>query len=247
MAPIIDDIIMSLRACRLPGSVTRRAQRCGRNARALQRNAVAQRVVGRREVTLDVVRERIHAGGCRDRRRQAQREFGVGKHHPGKNLRAEDDALEVRVVLAHHRRAADFGAGARGGGQRDEVRQRVADGAHLRMVPDVLEDVAFVRGGHADHLGHVQRRAPAETDDAVGVVRLVGRRTVHHLAAGRVAEHAGKHGHVQPVEMGPEFGQHRQGAERAVGDDQRALETLLQQMRGDLLARAGAETDRGGE
>ena len=36
-------------------------------------------------------------------------------------------------------------------------------------------------------------------------------------------------------------------AERAVGDDQRALEPLLQQVRSDLLARAGAETDRGGE
>jgi uncharacterized protein (DUF2345 family) len=78
-------------------------------------------------------------------------------------------------------------------------------------------------------------------------MRFVGRRTIHHLAAGRVAEHAGKHGHVEPAEMGAEFGQHRQGAERAVRDDQRALETLLQQVCGDLLARAGAETDRGGE
>ena len=119
--------------------------------------------------------------------------------------------------------------------------------AHLRMVPDVFEDVAFVRGGHADHLGHVQCCAPAETDDAVGVMRLVRRRTIHDLAAGRVAEHASKHGHVQPAEVGPEFRQHRQGAKRAVRHDQRALETLLQQMRGDLLARAGAETDRGGE
>jgi hypothetical protein len=104
-----------------------------------------------------------------------------------------------------------------------------------------------MRRGHADQLGHIQRRAPAETDDAVGVVRRVGRRTIHHLATGRVAGHAGKHGDVQPVEMRTEFGHHRQGAERAVGDDQWALEALFQKMRGDLLARAGAETDRGGE
>jgi hypothetical protein len=68
----------------------------------LQRNAIAQRVVGRREIALDVVCERIHSGGGRHCRRQAQREFGIGKHHPGKNLRAEDNTLEMRVVLAHH-------------------------------------------------------------------------------------------------------------------------------------------------
>lgn len=104
-----------------------------------------------------------------------------------------------------------------------------------------------MRGGHAHHLGDVQRSAATETNDAVGSMRFVGGRAIHHLAASRVAEHTGKHRNVESAEMGAEFGQHRQGAERAVRDDERALETLLQQVCGDLLARAGAETDRGGE
>ena len=119
------------------------------------------------------------------------------------------------------------------------------DGAHLWVVPHVLQDVARVGGHNADHLGHVQRRAATKTDHAVSAMRLVGRGAVHHLAAGRVTEHAGKHRHVEPAQVSLEFGQHRQGTQRPVGHDQRALATHFQQMGGHQLARTGAETDGG--
>ena len=70
---------MSARALRLPGSRTARGQRTRADAQALERNAVAQRVVGRREVALDVVGQRVHAGGRRDGRGQTQRQLGVGE------------------------------------------------------------------------------------------------------------------------------------------------------------------------
>ena len=123
----------------------------------------------------------------------------------------------------------------------------LVDGPHLRVVPHVLEDVALVRGGDADHLGHVERRAAAEADHAIGAMRLEGGRARHHLAGGRVAEHAGEHGHLQPRQMGLELGQHRQRGQRLVGDDQRALEALLAQVLRHFLARAGAEVDGGGK
>jgi hypothetical protein len=100
-------------------------------------------------------------------------------------------------------------------------------GAHLRVVPRVLDDVARVRGRDADHLGDVQRRAAAEADDAIGSVRLEGRRALHHLAGGRIAEHAAEHRDLEALQVAAELGQHRQRRQRLVGDDQRALQPLL--------------------
>jgi hypothetical protein len=115
------------------------------------------------------------------------------------------------------------------------------------VVPHVFEDVALVGGGHSDDLGHVERGAATETDHAVGAVRLEGGGTVHDLAAGRVAEHARKHRHVQPREVGAELGQHRQCAQRAVGHDQGALAAGGQQVRAHQFARTGTELDGGGK
>jgi hypothetical protein len=217
------------------------------DAQALERDAVAQRVVGRRQVALDVVRERVHAGGGGDGAGQRERGLGVGEHHLGQQLGAEDGALDVRAavlgVFRHHRRAAHLGAGARRRGQRHEVGQFVDDGTHLRVVPDVFDDVAVVHRHQRHDLRDVERGATAEGDHAVGTVRLERRRAGHHLAGGRVAEDAVEHADVQPAQVAAEFGQHRQRAERTVGDDQRALQPLLQQVRTDERARAGAEVD----
>ena len=99
----------------------------------------------------------------------------------------------------------------------------------------------------AYHLGHVQCSAAAKADHAIGVMRLVCGCAVHHLAAGRVTEHAGKHRHVEPSQVGLELGQHRQRAQRPIGHDQRAFAADLKQMGCHQFARTGAETDRGGK
>ena len=104
-----------------------------------------------------------------------------------------------------------------------------------------------MHGGQADDLGHVQCGTAAKADHAVGVVRLVSGSAIHHLAAGGVAKYAAEHGHVQTAQMGDELGHHGQHAQRLVGNDQRALAAHFQQMRGDQLARAGAEFDGGGK
>ncbi len=80
MAPIIELISMSLRACEVAAVAEGDRQRARGDAHALERDAVAQRVICRRQVGLDVVRERVHAGGRGDRRRKVERELGVGEH-----------------------------------------------------------------------------------------------------------------------------------------------------------------------
>jgi len=92
-----------------------------------------------------------------------------------------------------------------------------------------------------------KRRTAAEADDAIGAVGLVGSGSIHHLRGGGVAMNAAVDGHVQVAQMGAELRQHRQGRQRAVGDDQGALAALRAQVLGDELARAGAELDGGGE
>ena len=52
----------------------------------------------------------------------------------------------------------------------------VDDGFDTGLVPHVVEHVAVVHRHQADDLGHVERRAAAEADDAIGAVRLEGRR-----------------------------------------------------------------------
>ena len=81
----------------------------------------------------------------------------------------------------------------------------VLDRAHIRLVPDVFQNVASVRGGNADHFGNVQRGTTAKTDDAIRLVHLVGRSTFHHLAAGRIAKDPSKDGHIEPGQMRLEF------------------------------------------
>ena len=123
----------------------------------------------------------------------------------------------------------------------------LVDGSYLRMVPHVFEDVALVRGGDADYFGDVERRAAAEADHAIRAMGLERGRSLHHLAGGRVAEHAGEHGHLQPRQMGLELGQHGQRAQGLVGDDEGPLEALLAQMLRHFLARARAEADGSGK
>jgi hypothetical protein len=234
---------MSLRAARSPGTAT--AVR--RDARALERDAVAQRVVGRRQVALDVVRERVHAGGRGHRRRQPQRQLGIGEHRLRQQPGREEDALDVRVVLRDHAGAPDLGAGARGRGQGDEVGQWIDDRPHLRVVPGVLEDVALVHPHHADHLGHVQRGAAAEADHAVRAVLPERLRAGHCLARRRVAGHAVEDRRIEAAEVAAELGQHGQRGQRAVGDDQGPLAPRLAQVLRDQAARARAEVDGGGK
>ena len=72
IAPIIELISMSLRACEIAAVAEGDRQRPRGDAHAFERDAVAQRMVLGRQVRLDVVRERVHAGGRGDAREEGR-------------------------------------------------------------------------------------------------------------------------------------------------------------------------------
>ena len=149
-------------------------QRARGDAHAFERDAVAQRMIGGRQVRLDVVRQRVHARGRGDERRQVERQLGIGEHGLGEQQRREDDLLDVRLVVGDDRRAADLRAGAGGRGQRDEVRHapgrsaRTCGWSHAysRMSPGwfAISAMAFATSSAAP---------PPRPIDRVGPMRLV--------------------------------------------------------------------------
>jgi hypothetical protein len=62
---------------------------------AFDRNAVGHRVVARRAIGLEAVRERVHAGPRRDEGRHADRQFGVGNDDLRQHQGVEDHLLGV--------------------------------------------------------------------------------------------------------------------------------------------------------
>jgi hypothetical protein len=193
------------------------------------------------------VGERVHAGGGGHARGQVEGELRVGEDGAREERGVEDDLLHARLVVGDHGGTPHLAARAAGGGQRDEVGQGVRDRANLRMVPGVLQDVAFVHGHQRDRLGDVERGAPAESDDGIGRVRLEGAHAVDNLLARRVAMDAGIDLRVEGREAVAEVAQDRECRQSPVGDDERAFHAGALEVVGDQAARAGAEMDRGGK
>ena len=117
------------------------------------------------------------------------------------------------------------------------------DRPHAWMVPCVFENVARMSRHQRDRLGDVERGAAAEADHCVGAMCLEGGHAVVDLALHRVAPDLRVRRHLEPGKIVDERFQHRQRGDAAVGDDQRSLHTLRDQVLGDELARAGTEVD----
>ncbi len=172
-------------------------QRPRGDAHALERDAVAHRMIFGRQVRLDVVRERVHAGGRGDRRRQVERQLGIGEHALREELRREDDLLDVRRVVRHHaeRPTSDpvpavVGSAMKCGSCRPIGRTSGWSHAYSRMSPGW-------RRHQRDRLRDVERRAAAQSDHGIGVVRLVGRDPFPDLAPDRIAPDAGEDADVE--------------------------------------------------
>ena len=200
-------------------------------------------MIGGREIRLDIVGERIHAGRSRDVRREVERQLGVCKHRLGEQPGREDDLLDVRLVIRDHARAADLRAGSRGRRQRDEVRQIVLDRPHLWVIPGVFEHVARMDRHQRDRLGDVERSAAAQPDDRIGAMLAERRNAVLNLGFHRIAPDFRINADLEPVQIGDELLEHRQRRDAAVGHDERALEAVRAEMLGHERARARPEVD----
>ena len=166
-APIAAADIMCARASRsLP-----LARPCGRFSKhqphAFQRDAVGHRVVARRAVGFQAVRERIHAGAGGDEGRHADGQCRVADGDGRQQFRVEDDLLRVRCLVGQHAGAADFRAGAGGGRHGDDRGDaRCWRGSTSRRHPRNPRRTGLA-GHEGDHLAEVERRAAAKGDDAV--------------------------------------------------------------------------------
>ena len=122
--------------------------------------------------------------------------------------------------------------------------QRLADRPHLRVIPRVLENVARMRRHHRNRLRDIERSPSADTDDAVGVMRAIRPRTLHHLASHRVAPDAGKDGMLDACKLALESGENRQRGKAPIGHDQRTRTSRGEQVCRHFTACTGAEHDR---
>ena len=112
------------------------------------------------------------------------------------------------------------------------------------MIPRIFEDIAVVVRHQRNGLGDVERRAAADADDGVRAMGLERGCAGHHLAAHRIAEDVREHRDVEAGQVGEQCAEQRQRGDAAIGDQQRARDSLGLQVIGDELARAGAEMDR---
>ena len=94
-------------------------------------------------------------------------------------------------------------------------------------------------------LGDVERRAAAQADHRIGVVRLVRGGALLHLAADGIAPDLGEDGDVEARQRRDEIGEQRQRRDPAVGDDERPRDAFGLEVVRDQLAGAGSEVDGG--
>ena len=215
---------MSPRAARLPGSRTAVGSARAAMRVPFERDAVAERVVGRRQVALDVVRQRVHAGRRGHRGRQAERQLRVGEHRLGEDLRREHDALDVRVVLADDDAerptslpvpevvgsATKYGSGRRSGAPADGPRRtRSTSPSCVAITPTTL-----ATSSAAPPPKPITQSAPCARYAAAPAITW---------RAGRVAERRRRRPttRARPREAVAELGEQRQRRQGLVGDDQR--------------------------
>ena len=163
---------------------------------AVERNAIGRWVEGGRQKGLDAVCNRIHAGGSRQTRWQAQSQVRITDGDLGNHMGREDADL-APVVQNDDGAAPYFAAGARRGGHGNDGQGGGSDLERAALDQRKLAQRACMAGRYRHRLGQVNRRAAAHGDDAVAILaaqrldssthrrlRRVGRRAVEHAKTG---------------------------------------------------------------
>ena len=133
---------------------------------AVDRNAVRRRIDRRSHEGLHAVRDRVHAGGCGEEGRQAQRELGIAKG----GLRHEMPAVKAQlaaVVDDDDRAARDLAAGACGRGHGDQRSDPFADLRAAAFDRRVGRERSGMRRRDRHALGEVDAGAATDRDQAV--------------------------------------------------------------------------------
>ena len=214
-------------------------------ARAVERDRLGRRVVARRQIGLDAMGERVHAGRCRQHRRQAHGEVRVADRALRNEMRRDEAELSP-VPERDQRRAADLAAGAGRRRNGDDRRHGLGDLRRCRRELRRSSQAAPVGRPQGDRLGEIDRRAAADGDEAVAFARLVDGDRGFRRFLGRVRRNVVEHRRaaqrrrrlLQPLDQAD-------GDHAGIGDDHRSLDLEVDEILAEARDGAKVEADGG--
>ena len=146
------------------------ARQCPRGAaHAIHAKQVRHAVGARRNVRFNELRERVQTGGCRNRRRQAERQFGIHDRQARQHPERAQTGLHLVFGRAKHGVARDLASGAGRSGHGDHRRRRLCQGLPAADDLQVIQRVSGVGQQRGHSLSGVQHAAAPDGD--------------HHIAA----------------------------------------------------------------
>ena len=225
-------------------------QGLGGQAHAFQGDALGHRVIGRGAQGLEAMHEGVDAGGRRNVRRQAERQFGIAEHDGRQHGGVEDDRFDLDRFVGDDAGAPHFRARARGRRHGDDRGQALGLDP-CPVVADVFEiPQGPLLGHHQGHrLGRVERRAAAEGDHPVVPAPAIGGDTLIDVAPGGIAlylrEQTGRQ--AGGLVGGDGLPDHGEIAQALVGDQQRPHHAQFAAGRRQFRDHPGAEAHGGGE
>jgi hypothetical protein len=210
---------------------------------AVERDGLQGRIVARREVTLDAVRERIHAGRGGETRRERKRQLRVAESHVRACMHAAK-AQGWRVRLRMDAAAeGDLRTGAGGGRNRDQ-RHQVA--LNERRVQQVVDEAAALAREDPQGLAGIEHRAAANRDDAIAGTRAVGQQGTVHAGDGGVFRNAVEHARRRSAAAGcADALGHAETGQPGIREDQRAHDAATLEFAGEFGQHAVAEVHVG--
>ena len=194
--------------------------------KAVQRNAICWRVEDRGHEGFHAVRDGVHAGGSRQHRRQAQREFGVANSGFGHQMPGVKAQFAV-VVHDDDRPTRHLTARAAGGGDCNQGRHPFGDSRGAAFNGGVVGQRPFVRCGNGHAFGAINGAAAAHSNQAIATLCLVNRRGGAHGGLGRVGGRLVKHSHRHARQRVQRLLQNAGRLDPRVGDDQRAADARV--------------------
>ena len=191
-----------------------------------------------RDIGFDGVRQRVHAGGSRQRGRHAFHHAGVVHRQEGRNVLVDDGHFHVACLVGDDGEARHLRGGAGRGVDRQQRQLRLGGLVHAFVVLDF----AAVGGNQRDALGAVMRGTAAKRHDQIGLCCLERFESGVYVAHGRVGlgaiEHGGRNALRRQL-VGHGVG-HTDLAQTRVGDDQGLAKAHFADDLQRFVERAGA-------
>ena len=222
-----------------------RLQAPGDVPQPLERDPVADRVLRRRQVALDAVREGIHTRPRGQLGGEASGQLGVADRDARQEVRAQDDRLAAGLREQDQCASARLAAGPRGGRDRDHRRQVGGDPIEAPGGEVVVGQSARVRDQQPHGLRRVDRAPPSQPDHTVATPVVVDLEGGQDIPFGGVGVDLAEDGRrfEAPDDLVDQARRHQ----APVGDDQWPRDPEPCQLRRQVSSRPFPEQDAIGE